>query len=143
MPKNKTTDKSAKVANKHVGEAAFKVAGEVYIARFGTKELAELETTFNVEGLGQIWFKANSTTHDNWVTFAKIGLSRYQPDLTREEVMELLDYAEGENEEGEIEGNIRPCHQAIVKAIAWSLPKQDPKEKPETTKATTESEISA
>lgn len=109
-------------ANRSVGEVEFTIGAETYIARFGNRELARLEEAFGVKGVGQIYREGVDTSVTRFIQFAKVALERHQPELTADQVSDLLDYRD--------ENGIKTANKAIVEAYMAIVPKE---RTPETT----------
>jgi hypothetical protein len=103
-------------ANRSVGEVDVTIGATAYIVRFGNRELARLEKLWKVDGIYAIYTQAIRTGNQRFIEFARMGLSRHHPNLTEEEVSDLLDFRDSETEE-------RPLVLAVTQALYSAIPK--------------------
>lgn len=116
-------------ANQHLGEVDICIGAEQFTLRLGVDEIAQLETKFEVVGIQKVWKVASDTTYDNWRKFAKVALSRHHPDLTDQQLSDILDFSDRvDNRES------KPYVRGLDKLLNWSMPAPDPNAQPAATK---------
>lgn len=103
-------------ANKRVGEVEFTIGSASYVARFGNKELASLENQWNVAGLRAIYMEGCNTSQRRFIEFCRAALVRHQPQLTFDDVADLLDYRD--------ESGTLVAADAVGSAFQMILPKE-------------------
>jgi hypothetical protein len=102
-------------ANRNVGEVEVTIGTNTYVARFGNRELARLEKLWGVRGIGDIYTRGVHTSNQCFIEFARMGLSRHQPEMSEDQVADLLDYRDDDDE--------RPMLQTVIRAFEATIPK--------------------
>ncbi len=74
------------------GDVDVEIAGKTYTMRIGEREWQMAETVFDVKGIGvEMWAKVDESK-TSLAKMYQIALQRHQPDITLDEVGDLMDW---------------------------------------------------